>query len=295
MRVLNRPLRRSRPVLVALSILSACTNSLDVSAPPARLPYVLMADSTSISFTIPRRPGQLSSTQAGSAAAAAAEIRAEPERLALRYRDSVLIQKHVRIVAYDSSGLELGELNGYTYSFQGRFWLLRDGRVRVDEPAAGALHVSFGRRADREAVRSRPQLRIPIDIVASGRGSDTVGTVRSPPHVPNQSGYTFVGAVRNDSTGQTLGGAEILVVRAGRIIGDPVRADAQGRFTLNLECESECVMVVRSSGYTPRRVPISLSRSRPLAFTVWLAPFPTRLEPIRADEPRGASRVVPAP
>lgn len=130
-------------VMIAAISALACARVTEVTDPaPRRLPVTVTMDTGGpIRFQLPTRPGQLTAEQTAAIATRIASLRAEPARLVIRVGDTVSVPMLVRILAFDSAGAPLGELNRYDFTTRGSsLFLLRDGtHVTAHRPALSTI------------------------------------------------------------------------------------------------------------------------------------------------------------
>lgn len=135
---------------------------------------VLRADSSVVRFSVPRRPGQISQDSQARISAVVASLRAEPGLLTIRVGDTVSVQARLRIIAVDSNGAELGEIQGYDFRPRGPLWLVRDGRFWAREIGTAEFRVAFPRHLWKGAPDASPAVVVPILVSATGSTSPPI-------------------------------------------------------------------------------------------------------------------------
>lgn len=137
--------------------------SIGVSAP---IPSSLLFESETSDHSVPDRPGLLTQEEFESIAPSIRTLRAEPAEFTVFRGDTLRIPDLVRIQAFDSAGVALGEIPRYDWKYSGRgFFLLTDGRVHLRRKGTVRFTVRLPKRLWSGDESKRPSAQVKLMVV----------------------------------------------------------------------------------------------------------------------------------
>lgn len=136
---------------------------IGVSAP---IPTSILFESRTSDHTVPDRPGLLTLQEFDSIAPSIRALRAAPTELTAFRGDTLRIADLVRIQAFDSSGVALGEIPRYDWTYNGRgFFLLTDGRVHLRRRGTVRFTARLSKRLWFGDESKRPSAQVKLTVV----------------------------------------------------------------------------------------------------------------------------------
>ena len=161
---------------MTLAMIVACAH-----LPRTTLPTSLVVSRRTARAELPARPGQLSFAETGQIAARTTALRVEPAALVVRLGESFALWEHVRVIAVDESGRDLGEVRMFDWDYAGvtTLRLLSDGDLEARRGGRARITLRFPAQAWGGRTTPRPAVVLPILV------TDTATTSpRLVPRVP---------------------------------------------------------------------------------------------------------------
>ena len=269
-------------VLVSLLLAMACRGSAPAtpatpaapaasaapSAAETRVPIIAatVSSATRVNWRVPPRAGQLTDSQVVALAPRIARLRAEPDTFRLDVADSLNLAQLVRVLALDDTGVVLGEVARYGFSFRGSIYPEPSGVVRASRAGTGVF-TAFLRRDLPGESRTRGSAQV---IVIT---TDSTGAGARMLEIPKGTGV-ITGVVR-DSLGQPMPRAQVL---ATRIVGAELitvtrgEADAEGRYRLEALPAGPISIRSLSRGHRPLSIDLTLREGDTITRDLQLVP-----------------------
>jgi len=136
---------------------------IGVSVP---VPTSTMMASRTSDHSVPDRPGLLTLQEFDLIGPSIRTLRAEPAELTVFRGDTLRIPDLVRIQAFDSAGVALGEIPRYGWRYSGRgFFLLTDGRVHLRRKGTVRFTVRLPKRLWSGDESKRPSAEVKLVVV----------------------------------------------------------------------------------------------------------------------------------
>ena len=130
------------------------------------VPASTIMESRTIDHSVPDRPGLLTQEEFDSIAPSIRTLRAEPAELTAFRGDTLRMPDLVRIQAFDSAGVALGEIPRYDWKYSGRgFFLLTDGRVHLRRKGTVRFTVRLPKRLWSVDESERPSAQVTLMVV----------------------------------------------------------------------------------------------------------------------------------